>query len=416
MAVPPISSAVWATVPTMSLGRSFWTWWAAAGLANLGDGIRLAAFPLLAAQLTHEPFLVAAVAAAGGLPWLLTGVAAGSLADRAEARRLLSVADAARVLILSGLVVLLIAERAGVPVVLGAAFLLGVAETVRDTAAETVVPRLVREDQLERAGGRLTAGGLIGNEFAGPLMGGVLFGAGAAVPFAASSALTAIAILLVLSLPVAVLRRLVPVAPAEQGVKTGSRASLGWLSRQRVLRALVLVVALVALADSAWFSVFVLYTEARLGLGSIGFGALLALGACGGMAGALLADRAVAGRRHTAAIAWSAAGATFSPALLLLASELWVAGVVVVVSSGAFAVLNVAAAGLRYRLVPTNLLGRVSAMWRTSAYAAGAGGALAGGAVASAEGLSAPFVLTLAVGAVATGVWMMSTQTRPSPP
>ena len=398
---------------TVSLGRPFWTWWTAAVLANLGDGVRLAAFPLLAAALTDEPFLVAAVSAAGGLPWLLTGLSAGSLADRVGARRLLPVADGARVLVLAGLVVLLQTGRAGIAVVLAAAFLLGVAETVRDTAAETVVPRLVPEDQLERAGGRLTAGALVGNEFAGPLLGGVLFGAGVALPFVASSAVTAVAVLLVLSLPVAVLRLLTP--PEGEAVAAGARAGLSWLWQQRVLRALVGVVALVALADSAWFAVFVLYTDVRLGLGPLGFGALLALGAAGGLAGALLADRLVAGHRHTAVIGWSCAAATGSPALLLAVPALPAAAVVVVVSSAAFGVLNVAAAGLRYRLVPADLLGRVSAAWRTTAYAAGAGGALAGGAVASARGAAAPFVLSLAVGALATGAWLVSARPGPAP-
>ena len=399
----------------MGLGRPFWTWWSAAVLTNLGDGIRLAAFPLLAAQLTDRPLLVGAVAAAGGVPWLLTGLLAGSLADRVGARRLLPLADTARVVVLGGLVALLVADRAGIATVLAAALLLGVAETVRDTAAETVVPRLVPSDQLERAGGRLTAGSLIGNEFAGPLLGGVLFGAGVTLPFVASSTVTALAVLLVLSLPVAVLRLLTPLAPADGTAGSSTREGLRWLRRQPVLRALVVVVALVALADSAWFAVFVLYTESRLGLGPSGFGALLALGAGGGLAGALLADRAVAGRRHTGAVAWSSAVATGSPALLLVAPELWAAGVVVVVSSAAFGVLNVAAAGLRYRLVPGELLGRVSAAWRTSAYAASAGGALVGGLVASTHGSSAPFVLSVAVGAVATALWLACTRTGPAP-
>ena len=210
----------------MSLGRPFWTWWSAAVLTNLGDGIRLAAFPLLAAVLTDEPLLVGAVAAASGMPWLLTGLLAGDLADRMGARRLLPAADAARVVVLAGLVALLVADRAGITAVLTAAFLLGVAETVRDTAAETVVPRLVRDDQLERAGGRLTAGSLIGNEFAGPLIGGLLFGAGAALPFLASGAATALAVLLVLSLPVALLRLLTPLVTAEASAGSGTRAGV----------------------------------------------------------------------------------------------------------------------------------------------------------------------------------------------
>jgi MFS family permease len=390
-------------------------WWSAVVLANLGDGIRLAAFPLLAAQLTHQPLLVGAVAAAGGLPWLLTGLLAGSLADRVGPRRLLPLADTARGVVLAGLIALLVSERAGIAAVLAAAFLLGVAETVRDAAAETVVPLLVNQDQLERAGGRLTAGSLIGNEFAGPLLGGLLFGAGAVLPFITSSAATALAVLLVLTLPAAVLRLLAPLSPDERTSNGGTRAGLQWLRRQRVAGSLVIVVALVALADSAWFAVFVLYTEGRLGLGPVGFGALLALGAGGGLTGALLADRLVRGRRHNGAVAWSSAVATASPALLLLAPALWAAGVVVVVSSAAFGILNVAAAGLRYRLVPRELLGRVSAAWRTSAYAASAGGALAGGLIASTQGLSAPFVLSVAIGAIATALWLTSTRTGPTP-
>ncbi|HEX8930534.1 MAG TPA: MFS transporter, partial [Actinomycetota bacterium] len=64
------------------LGRPFWTFWTASALANIGDGIRLAAFPLLAASLSAGPVGVAAVTAAQALPWLVTGLAAGALADR----------------------------------------------------------------------------------------------------------------------------------------------------------------------------------------------------------------------------------------------------------------------------------------------------------------------------------------------
>lgn len=397
----------------MSLGGPFWAYWSAASLANLGDGIRLAAFPLLAAELTDDPFLVGVVAAVSGLPWLLTGLVAGSMADRFGARFILPTADIARVVVLAGLIVLLLTGQAGIPVVLAAAFLLGVAETLRDTAAATVIPRLVAKSQLERAGGRLNAGALIGNEFVGPVLGGVLFGAGAALPFVASSAVTAFAVLLVLSLPVAVLRLLGPVIPADRTAGSSIRAGLGWLSRQPVLRVLVLVVAVIALADSAWFSVFVLYARGRLGLGPTGFGVLLALGAGGGLAGALLADRLVAGRRHRAAIGWSVAVTAGSPGLLVLASNLWLAAAVVVATSAAFGVMNVAAAGLRYRLVPRELLGRVAATAQTSAAVAGAAGALAGGAVAAARGLTAPFGLSVLLGAIATLTWLVSTRAGP---
>lgn len=105
--------------------------------------------------------------------------------------------------------------------------------------------------------------------------------------------------------------------------------------------------------------------------------------------------------------------ATGTPVLLLVAPRLWLAGVVVVATSAAFGVLNVAAAGLRYRSVPTALLGRVSAAWRTTAYAASGAGALMGGAAASAHGLAAPFVLCAVLGGAATWAWLGATRSEP---
>ncbi|SED81843.1 MFS transporter [Jiangella alba] len=390
----------------MRLGDRFWRFWAAATLANLGDGIRMAAFPLLAASLTDDAFAVAAVGAAAALPWLVTGLAAGSLADRRSPRTLLAAADVGRIVVLLGLVAALLTGTATLPLVAVAAFALGVAETVRDTAAQTVVPRLVPSELLERANGRLVAGEVAGNEFAGPLIGAALFATGVALPFAANSATLAIAVLLVLSLPASLLS-----ASARGGeagapaVADGVRAGLGWLARQRVLRGLLGAAALVALADAAWFAVFVLYVDVRLGAGALGFGAFLAIGAAGGLAGALLAERLIGGRRHRAVLLGSIAVTAVTPALLLAAPSTWAAVVVVVATSGGFGVLSVAAVSVRQRLTPPGLLGRVTAAWRTVVFGSGAVGALGGGAVASWQGLQAPFVLSAVLGVVAVALW-----------
>jgi MFS family permease len=399
----------------VTLGRPFWTFWTAAVLVNLGDGIRLAAFPLLAASLSADPLLVGAVAAAGTLPWLLTGPVAGVLADRHGARLVLPLADVGRVLVLLVLVGLLLAGQASVPLVAAAAFLLGVGETARDVAPETVVPRLVPEALLERANGRLSAGTVLGNEFVGPLAGGVLFAAGAALPFLVNGATTALAVLLVLWLPAAVLSTVASPPGPREPVTRSLRAGLAWVAHDRPLRALALAVAAIALADSAWFAVFVVYAEQRLGLGPAGFGALLALGAGGGLAGALLADRLVGGRRHRAVVAGSALLATVTPSLLLVAGELWAAGVVVVATSAAFGTLNVAVASLRHRGVPAHLLGRVTATWRTGVYGCSALGALSGGLLASTAGLDAPFLASGALGAAAALAWWLASTPRPRP-
>lgn len=392
----------------MALGRDFRRFWLAAVLANVGDGIRLAAFPLLAAQQTGDPLVVGAVVAAGTLPWLLTGLAAGALVDRRGARPVLLLADVARTGVLAALVAALVLDRATPALVLGTAFLLGVGETLRDTAAQTVVPRLVPDALLERANSRLVAGEVAGNEFVGPLVGGLLFGVGAALPFVANSAALALAVLLLLSLPATVLGLQRPsgeaVAPA------GVPAGLRWLARQPVLRLLVLTTAAVAVADSAWFAVLVLYAQDRLAVGATGFGVLLAIGAAGGLAGALVAERVLGGGRHRSALAWSMGVTATTPGLLLVVPQRAVAGFVVLATSAAFAVFNVAAVSLRQRLVPAELLGRVTAASRTLVLGGSAGGALLGGALAAGQGLEAPFVLCVVLGTGAALAWTVGSR------
>lgn len=389
------------------LGRPFWTFWTAAAMANVGDGIRLAAFPLLAASLTDNPVGVAAVSASQMLPWLVTGLIAGSLADRRGARQLILGADAGRVIVLAALVVAVTVGWATIQFVVLSAFLLGVGETVRDTAAQTAVPRLVPDAMLERANGRLVAGEIVGNEFVGPPAGAALFVAGAALPFAANGTALALAVMLVLSLPLSLARPAVSAAPvAKSGVRTGLR----WLMAHRTLRTLTAVCAAVAAADSAWFAIFMLFARDSLDIGALGFGGLLAVGAAGGVLGSFLADRAVAGHRHRAVLTWSLAITGGIPALLVVAPELWAAIAVLVITSASFAVLNVTAVSLRQRLVPGHLLGRVTAAGRTLSFSAAAVGALGGGALASDAGLQAPFLFSGVVAVLATGAWWVASR------
>jgi MFS family permease len=342
------------------------------------------------------------------LPWLVAGLLAGSLADRRGARTLIVAADVCRVIVLALLVVAVAAGWANIPLVVASAFLLGVGETVRDTAAQTAVPRLVPEQLLERANGRLVAGEIVGNEFLGPAVGAALFVAGAALPFAVNGASVALAVMLVLSLPLSLSRP--PVIAGASAVAPGVRAGLRWLMRHRMLRALVLVGAAVAAADSAWFAVFVLYVRDQLGVSALGFGGLLATGAAGGLLGSFVAERVLGTGRHRAVLAWSTGVTGGVPLLLAIAPRVWAAIVVVVVTSAAFAVLNVTALSLRQRAVPGDLLGRVSAASRTLVFSAAAVGALLGGVLTAGAGVAAPFLFSGAVGLAAAVAWWLASR------
>ena len=83
------------------LGRSFRWLLASSWLTNLGDGITLAAGPLLVASQTRSPLAVAMAAFLQRLPWLMFGLYAGVVADRVSRRAIVIVTGLVRVAILS---------------------------------------------------------------------------------------------------------------------------------------------------------------------------------------------------------------------------------------------------------------------------------------------------------------------------
>jgi len=70
-------------------------------ITNLGDGISLAAGPLLVASQTKDPFLVAMAALLQRLPWLLFGLYAGVLADRLDRRMVVVLVNLARAAVIA---------------------------------------------------------------------------------------------------------------------------------------------------------------------------------------------------------------------------------------------------------------------------------------------------------------------------
>src|SRR5262245_22872772 len=114
------------------MGRGFRWLLASSWTSNLGDGIALAAAPLLVADQTDSAFLVALAALLQGLPWLLFGLYAGVLADRLDRRSIVAVADRLRAVVLAVVVATIVTGTVNIAIVLTATFLLGTAETFTD--------------------------------------------------------------------------------------------------------------------------------------------------------------------------------------------------------------------------------------------------------------------------------------------
>jgi Transmembrane secretion effector len=84
------------TVSPSRLGHSFRWLLASSVISNIGDGIALAAGPLLVASLTQDPLLVSFTLLAQQLPNPLFGLPAGAIADRFDRRRIVAAVNLVR--------------------------------------------------------------------------------------------------------------------------------------------------------------------------------------------------------------------------------------------------------------------------------------------------------------------------------
>src|SRR5437773_10473448 len=98
--MPRAIEAVVSTVLPARLGAGFRWLWSASTLTNIGDGIVLAAGPLLLASQTRDPFVVSLAFFCEFLPSLVFGTFAGVVVDRADRRRILIIVNLGRAAVL----------------------------------------------------------------------------------------------------------------------------------------------------------------------------------------------------------------------------------------------------------------------------------------------------------------------------
>ncbi|WP_198588533.1 MFS transporter [Geodermatophilus chilensis] len=301
-------------------------------VGNLGDGIALAAGPLLDAGQTQAPFLVALGALLQRLPWLLFGLHAGVLADRVDRRRLVIAVDLARGGVLVVLAAALFTGDVGIAVVLTALFVLGVAEVFVDTTAGALLPMVVARADLGIGNARLMAGALTMNEMAGPALGAALFVAGTAWPFVTQTVLLALGALLLTRMRLPERRRRAQRAHVRQDIVEGLR----WTWANPAVHTLTLAIVSFNVTYGAAWSVLVLYADQRLDLGPVGFGLFSTATAVGGIVGTASYDWL---ERHVSLATLMRVGLvieTLTHLALALTTTAWV-GMVVMVVFGAHA-------------------------------------------------------------------------------
>jgi MFS family permease len=140
-------------------------------------------------------------------------------------------------------------------------------------------------------------------------------------------------------------------------------------------------------------AILVLLATQTLHLGTRGYGFLLAATAVGSVAGGLVAPRLT---RKLGLLPSLITGGVIDAAVFVgigLAPDPAVAAVMLASQGFAVTMWNVVTVSLRQQIVPPALLGRVNSVYRMLGWGLMPIGALAGGFVAHAAGLRAPYIV-----------------------
>jgi MFS family permease len=375
------------------LPANYWRLWGASAASNLADGIFWIAFPLLAVRLTDSPALIAGVAVVGRLPWLVFVLFAGALADRLDRRRTMISVSLLRVVVSALIGLTIVTQTDQLWMLYVAAFVLGMGETLFDTAAQSVMPSVVEKDDLAKANGRLYAVELTMNQFVGPPVGGLLAGLAIALAFAGSALAFVFAALSLAALA----GSFKPVRDETQktSIVADIREGLSYLFHHRLLRTLAIMVGIGNLASSAAFAVFVLFAVQPTGMGldELSYGILLTSMAIGSLAGSLVVERVEQWLGRSRLLLVSAVLLTIMIAVPGVTPNPWLVGASFAISGFAVVLWNVVTVSLRQRIVPDALLGRLNASYRLLAWGSQPIGALLGGLIGEAMGLPAVFLI-----------------------
>lgn len=369
------------------LGRSFRWLVTSSWTSNIGDGIAVAAGPLLVASQTDSPFLVALAAMLQSLPWLLFGLWAGALADRLDRRRMVMIANGLRAAVIVALCAIIVTDVVNVVLVLAVMLALGVAEVFADSASQTLLPMVTPKKDLAIGQARLMAGFVTANQLAGPPIGAFLFAAGMAWPFAVQAITAVLAIVLISRISVSQSA----VRETRTHIRQDISEGLRWVWRTPAVRTLMLTILTFNITYAAPMGVLVLYATEHLGMSTLQFGMLTTATAVGGLLSTAFFDRlqkrvpfaTLMRVVLTCEVIWHLG--------LALNTTVWGA-FVAMFGFGVYAfVWGAISNAVRQRATPLDLQGRVGSLNMVSVFGGVLVGNALGGFIAEHWGLAAPF-------------------------
>ena len=364
------------------LGGNYWKLWSASVISNLGDGVAQIAYPWLASLLTRNPALIAGVALAQRLPWLVFSLHAGVIVDRGDRRQLMVAMNTLRFGVTVVVAIAVAADVMVIPALYVAALALGAAEVIYDNSSQTILPRIVSKDRLERANGNMWGAEMVMNQFVGPPLGGFLIALAIAVPFAVDAVTFGVSALLIALIGGTFRTAAAADAPTERRpMRVDIAEGLRWLWSHKLIRRLAILLGIMNGISMAMFAIEVLFAQEILGLDARGFGFLATASALGGIAGSQLAPNITKRIGPGPSLYSTLLGGAVTGTVIGLTSNAFLVGAMLALFMFTAVVWNVITVSLRQSVIPDHLLGRVNSVYRLFGWGSMPIGAAIGGAL-----------------------------------
>ena len=395
--------------------RDFRFVWVAQMISDLGDGLTNLALLLVVNALTGSTAALALMAIVLAVPPVTIGLLAGVYVDRLDRRRVMLAADALRVLIVLGFIVVRSADQVWVLYLLG--FLEATVGTFFTPARMAIVPTIVPKDGLLAANGLSQASRVVAATI-GAALAGILFGvAGSGWPaFIGDAVSFAISFLLVARVrtggralePVnAPVRPAAAAAPAPRAAavpRAGLRAELGdglgIIARSPVLVGTLVSVGVMMLGLGAVNVLFIPLLIGRLQVPAAAVGLVDIAETCSMVLSAVLVTALARRLRPTTVVTIALAGIAALVLLLAGVTALWQVLVLLFLVGWLVSPLSAAASTILQTSVADAARGRVGAALNAVTSAASIASMAAAGLLASVIGIQAVFLAAGALSAM----------------
>ncbi|TQM01712.1 MFS transporter [Pseudonocardia kunmingensis] len=301
--------------------REFTALWAGQTVSAFGTSVAGLAYPLLVLALTGSPAAAGLVGSVLAATAFLTRLPAGLIADRVDRKRLMLACDAVRAVAVGSIGAAVLVDRVTLAHVMLVAVVDGAAGTLFAPAEAVAVRRVVAPAQVRDAVARGEARQQLA-ALVGPATGGVLFGAGRALPFLVDALSYAVSFAAVCTL------RTPLTDPARPGgrVWAGLGDGVRWLWRQPFLRAVTLWLAAAGVLYPAMGLVTLVLARER-GATAAAVGLVFTAAGAGGLAGALAAPWLLRRLPPVAVVVGYASTAAAATWAMLAVDPVWTLGV-----------------------------------------------------------------------------------------